>query len=245
MQNYLYVPETDSTNGLMKTYLRKENLPHGFVIHTGFQTAGRGQGTNSWESALNKNLLFSLLLRPQHIELANYFLISQIISVGILRVLQGLVNLEQAKCFSIKWPNDIYWQDKKIGGILIENSLQGKAIQYSICGIGININQHNFISDAPNPISLSQITGEDYDVDYLLNKFTTSILEVHDLSMSVIQKIYHESLYRNKGYHPFKTTKFTFCARIVEVKSDGSLILEDKDKVQTAYYFKEIAFVID
>jgi BirA family biotin operon repressor/biotin-[acetyl-CoA-carboxylase] ligase len=139
----MYLRETRSTNLVLKEMLREYELPEGFVLRTDFQSAGKGQPGNSWESEKGKNLLFSVLLYPQHIAIDQQFILSQLVSVAILRTLNSF-----CAGFSIKWPNDIYFGDKKIGGILIENSLQGSKLNTSIVGIGLNINQKTFRSDA-------------------------------------------------------------------------------------------------
>ncbi len=224
--------------------LQTQDLQHAFVLHTDFQTGGKGLGSNSWESAKGKNLLFSLLLRPQEMRTDNFFIISQVVSLGILYLLRSLPNIANPDYFTIKWPNDIYWKDKKIGGILIENSLQAKYIQTSICGIGLNINQEKFESDAPNPISLKMISGRKYDVKTILHQLLDSIMHVYAQPTDAIRDAYHQYLYRSTGYHLFKSTNFTFCARILQVELDGRLVLEDKDKNTSSYYFKEIEFVV-
>ena len=147
--------------------LLNRTLREGYIVHTDFQTEGKGQRTNSWESAKDKNLLFSLLLKPLHTPISEQFRISQLCSNGIIYVLRNLISTE-TNLFTIKWPNDIYWKNKKLGGILIENNLQGNKIKNSTLGIGLNINQTEFPLDIPNPISLKQITGKDYNITELL-----------------------------------------------------------------------------
>lgn len=242
--NYFYTAETGSTNELLKEMLRDKVLPQGFVVHTDFQSAGKGQGSNAWESAKGKNLLFSLLLRPQQIAASEFFLISQMVSLGILYVLHALTDEENVQYFTIKWPNDIYWKNQKIGGILIENTLQGRNIQTSICGIGLNINQEVFTSEAPNPTSLRHITQQTFDLNRLLVDIKSSILEIGKLSSDDIRQQYKQHLFRNTGYHPFKSSNFTFCARILQIDTDGKLILEDTEKKRLAFYFKEVEFVL-
>ena len=166
------------------------------------------------------------------------------LSLGILYVLRAQTDDENSKHFTIKWPNDIYWKDQKIGGILIENTLQGRSIQTSICGIGLNINQDVFTSDAPNPISLRKITGQTFEIKQLLHEIRSSILGICQLTPDDIRQKYMLHLYRNTGYHPFKTSNFTFYARIIQIDTDGKLILEDTEKQRLKFYFKEVEFVV-
>ena len=240
MKNSLFIKQTLSTNALLWNMLRQETLPEGFVLYTDFQTTGKGQIGNSWESAEGKNLLFSMALFPLQIEPSEQFLISQIVSLAIKKTLDEFTN-----DISIKWPNDIYWNNKKIAGILIENSLQGRKINFSVIGIGINVNQTEFESDAPNPISLQQITGTFQDRDSIMNSIYLNILYLYnDLDKNKIREIYSEALYRKNGIHTFRDENKEFLARLSAVQPDGKLELETVDGEFLGYYFKEVSFII-
>lgn len=236
--------ETDSTNALMKELIWTMDLPEGYVVRTDFQTKGKGQGTNRWESAKGKNLLFSLLLRPVQIPIEEQFLVSQFVSLGIIDSLRNLAP-EQAKGFSIKWPNDIYWYDKKIAGILIENTWQGRKIATSVIGTGLNVNQKQFNSNAPNPVSLLQIFGYKFNRKALLNVIFKAIEGYYlHLDKEVIRSNYHQSLFRKDGFYCYRTGNRIFDAEIMEVASDGRLILKEKTGEISGYYFKEVEFVL-
>ena len=122
------------------------------VVWAEYQTAGRGCGTNQWESERGKNLTFSILIHPKDLPATQQFHISMAISLAICEALEQYIG-----DVSIKWPNDIYWRNGKIGGILIENTLKGSIIMESIIGVGLNVNQRIFKSNAPNPVSMWQI----------------------------------------------------------------------------------------
>ena len=158
--------ETTSTNSYLRQLLFKESLPEGSVVVAQTQTAGRGQIGNVWESETGKNLTFSIVLYPDCIPANRQFLISQITSLSVKETLEAYTN-----DVAVKWPNDIYWKDKKICGMLIENDLSGHNMYCSIIGIGINVNQAVFFSDAPNPVSLCQIIGKEIDKEELLDRF--------------------------------------------------------------------------
>jgi len=240
MENSFYIPQTHSTNDLLKTMAREQQLPEGFVVHTGFQTAGKGQAGNSWESAEGENLLFSMVLYPVRIKVEEQFLISQLVSVAIKGVLD-----KYADNISVKWPNDIYWNDRKLGGILIENSLQSGRIKSTVIGIGINVNQQQFVSNAPNPVSLFQITGKQHNIESLLTNLCESILDHYKkLNPPFIRAAYGELLYRKTGFHAYKTDEESFMAQLVAVHPDGRLQLETEAGERKNFYFKEVQFVI-
>lgn len=240
MQNSFFIQQINSTNDLLKSMLREQQLPEGYVVHTGFQKAGKGQAGNTWESTEDKNLLFSLVLYPLRIKVEEQFLISQLVSVAIKKTLDAYT-----ENISIKWPNDIYWNDKKLGGILIENSLQSGRIKSTVIGIGINVNQQSFVSNAPNPVSLFQITGNEHDVEKLLINIRDNILnEYKSYNPSMIRATYGEILYRNTGFHAYKTENESFFAQLVAVHPDGCLELETETGERKYFYFKEVQFVL-
>lgn len=165
----------DSTSNYLASIA--DESPHGFVVEAEAQTAGRGQRGNSWESEPRMNILMSVLLRPEGIAPSEQFLISQAVSVAIVRVLRHY--LPEVR---IKWPNDIYVGDRKICGILIENSITATKIIHSIVGIGLNVNQREFHSDAPNPVSMFQLTGRNRCTSLLAREVVREILrEVESL----------------------------------------------------------------
>lgn len=229
----IHIAETDSTN----RWLRERGSEGDMVVVADYQTAGKGQGTNSWESERGKNLLFSVLYHPQRIPANRQFHISMAVSLAIADALG-----EHIGDVSIKWPNDIYWRNAKICGILIENRLLGQTIRDSIIGVGVNVNQRHFHSNAPNPVSLWQIHGHETDLELLLQ----SILDKFTLYINKkeIKTQYLHQLYRRKGFHPYADKEGSFMAEIVDVEDDGHLLLCDDNGQQRRYAFKEVSFVI-
>lgn len=227
-----HIDETDSTN----RWLREHGGGVDRVVVAEYQTAGRGQGTNSWEAERGKNLLFSILYHPEGITANRQFQLSMAISLAIADALS-----EQIGDVSIKWPNDIYWRNGKICGILIENRLMGQTIKEAIIGVGINVNQRAFHSDAPNPVSLFQIHGQETDREALLR----DILNRFDQYVGQdIKARYVSMLYRRKGYHPYSDKTGTFMAAFRDVEDDGHLVLSKDDGELCRYAFKEVQFVI-
>lgn len=239
-KNSQYIKQVNSTNIYIRQLLREKDLAEGYTVRTDFQTAGKGQPGNSWESESGKNLLFSVLLFPTTIPIEEQFILSQIVSLAIKSALD-----KYAVGFSIKWPNDIYYQDKKIAGILIENSIQGASLKHSILGVGLNLNQKTFKSDAPNPISLRQIIGKSVARKNILEEILEEIMSLYvSLAKEKIRELYFQQMYRNAGFYPFKADGLTFEAQIVSVENDGKLVLSSRNGEERSFYFKEVAFCI-
>ena len=154
---FIILKQTDSTNRYLISMCeeKQDKLDPFTVVMSDYQTAGKGQRGNSWESEAGANLTFSFVVYPSFIAAKRQFIISQIVSLGIVNALKNY----EKEGFSIKWPNDIYYHDKKICGMLIEVYLDGMDLGRCVCGIGLNVNQDTFHSDAPNPVSLCKIIG--------------------------------------------------------------------------------------
>lgn len=248
--NIITLAEVGSTS----TYLREAlvDAPHGTVVRAVAQTAGRGQRGNSWEAEPGKNLTFSILLRPGGIKAIEQYAISEAVAVAVTDVIRECVeNVVSAEDVKIKWPNDIYYKDMKICGILIENTLLGSNIERSIAGIGINVNQVIFRSDAPNPVSLVNITHRgEYNLEDMLISLTRKILSrVEEIfsnegRIKVAQR-YHELLWRRDGYYPYRLPDGEhFNARIERVAPTGHITLEHTDGTSTTHAFKEVFSVL-
>jgi BirA family biotin operon repressor/biotin-[acetyl-CoA-carboxylase] ligase len=201
-------------------------------LYAGYQTAGRGQTGNSWESEANKNVLCSILLPPNK----NLYFLNIAVSVAIIRLLGGQ--------YTIKWPNDIYWKDKKLAGILLENAIIGNEVKYVIAGIGLNVNQTVFVSNAPNPVSLKQITGKEYNIDQWMKDLFEAINSVLNEPEELVWSEYKTHLYRREGYWPFEDQKGRFEAHIEDVLPTGELVLRDKNGQIHQYGFKQIKYIL-
>ena len=226
----MFIASTNSTNTLLKQLAADDNPPE--FIYAGYQTAGRGQTGNSWESEEGKNLLCSILLPPNK----DLYFLNIAVSVAIIRLIGGQ--------FTIKWPNDIYYYNKKLAGILLENAIVGSEIKYSIAGIGLNVNQMEFISDAPNPVSLKQITGKEYDIDQLMKDLLEAVHTVLNEPEDVIWSEYKAHLYRREGYWPFEDQNGSFEAHIEDILPTGEMVLIDKEGKKRKYHFKQIRYII-
>ena len=226
----MYIKTTNSTSTLLKQMAAEGNPPD--FIYAGYQTAGRGQTGNSWESEEGKNLLCSILLPPDK----NLYFLNIAVGVALLRVI--------GEDFSIKWPNDIYWQDKKAAGILVENAIIGNEIKYSIAGIGLNVNQTEFKSDAPNPVSLKQIRGREYDIESMMNRVLEEVHKVLNEPEQNIWSYYKSHLYRREGWYPYEDKNGVFEAHIEDVLPTGEIVLKDRQGKERNYHFKQIRYIL-
>jgi BirA family biotin operon repressor/biotin-[acetyl-CoA-carboxylase] ligase len=243
-QNLLTLKEVDSTNNFLKNLLSNSKpLPEGTVIMAESQYAGRGQQQNQWHSEPGKNLTFSLLLRPGFLNTQNQFDLTRAISLGVYDALEPLLGGQ----LKIKWPNDIYYGDKKLGGMLIENIVQGSQIKNSVVGIGVNVNQENFPAGAVNATSLKQILHADYDLKVLLSDISRYI-EAYYLNLKAgkidfVRKTYLSRLYWLNELKRFKANEEIFEATIIAVKENGLLIVKNNNGTEAEFSLKEIEFL--
>ena len=255
----MYIRQTDSTNRLLKDMIASadtsaEALSDGFYIVTDYQTAGRGQVGNHWESKDGENLLVSILIRPQGLEVSKQFRLSMIASLSVVEALNGiLLPYTGSKTaapipLTIKWPNDIYYKEKKLGGILIENRLSGKEVSDCIFGLGLNINQTVFESDAPNPISLKQITGREEGVSDVLKTIHTRLDKfkawLSDEHYEELKEKYIERLFRKEGVFEYEDEGGRFKAQFKDIDEMGRLVVVTETGEERAYLFKQIKYII-
>ncbi|MDB5125979.1 MAG: biotin--[acetyl-CoA-carboxylase] ligase [Mucilaginibacter sp.] len=206
------------------------------------QHAGRGQRENTWHAEPGKNLTFSLLLKPGFLSAQQQFDLTRAISLGVYDALYPLLR----DSLKIKWPNDIYYGDKKLGGMLIENILQGSQIKSAIIGIGINVNQVNFPDNATNATSIKNILQRDYELKNILAEICNNI-EVYYLHLKAGRIEYIRNMYLNRLYwlnepRQFKSNGQVFEGRIINVKDNGLLVI-DQNGGEQVYNLKEIEFL--
>lgn len=239
-----YLPQTDSTSLYLRRMCDAGEVPEYTVVVTDRQTAGRGQRGNTWEAEPGMNLTFSLLLAPGFVEANRQFVLSEVVSLAIKDALDAYVD-----GISIKWPNDIYWHDRKIAGILIEHGLQGACLSWTIVGIGLNVNQQVFTSPAPNPVSLRQILGADTNPGTLLTDILRRIHQAYEVLRggaddAPYARRYFDSLFRKHAWATFADHDGPFEGRIVRVEPSGLLVVQRRDGGERAYAFKEIQYVL-
>ena len=240
----LHFDEINSTNVYLYDKMAEKNDISDTVVVAAHQTAGRGMDKNRWESEAGKNLLFSIALKSNFLEAENQFKISQAVSVAIVETLQNIINSDK---FFIKWPNDIYFGDKKLAGMLIQNTIEGRMMGTSIIGIGLNVNQMEFSKDIPNPISLKLITSKSIDLDYLLNLLISGIKNsVESLRFESNQKEINEK-YISKSYRFGIWSDYFHQNQVKQLKITGfdkygRLLLQDKEGAVIVCDVKELQF---
>ncbi|RYZ97512.1 MAG: biotin--[acetyl-CoA-carboxylase] ligase [Sphingobacteriaceae bacterium] len=243
-QNLLTVKQVDSTNNLLKSILSNSKpVPEGTVIMAEEQYAGRGQQQSGWHAEPGKNLTFSILLNPGFVPVSSQFTLNMAVSLGVHNALKPILGNN----LKIKWPNDIYYADKKLGGILIENVVQGSKIKHAIIGIGLNINQVDFPEYLPNPVSVKQILHRDYDLRTILSEICSHVeaayLQLKTGKQVYLHAQYVNNLYRLNEIHNFKSNNTMFAGIIKDVKINGLLVIDKNNGSEFTFDLKEIAFL--
>jgi len=235
------VHTTHSTNDFLKDHLRHNDAKNFTTIWAFHQTAGKGQRGNTWTSEAGKNLTFSILINFKLLKLQSQFLLNQAVSLAMLDVLKELIPQVQ-----IKWPNDIMADEKKLAGILIENTIQGNFIKNSVVGIGLNVNQKEFDDKAPNAIAIIHFLDKEHELEKILIAIQKAIVHrMQQLENENPSQIYQEYLQNLMGWQIFRTYTLpnatSFEAKITGVSQDGKLILENKQQQIHEFAIKEVS----
>jgi BirA family transcriptional regulator, biotin operon repressor / biotin---[acetyl-CoA-carboxylase] ligase len=240
---FIVLNDLDSTNNYANHLISEGQAVNGTAVLAHYQHKGRGQQGNFWESDPGLNMLVSFIFLPVFLPPEKQFYLSKIASLSLAEWL-----LQHVRDVKVKWPNDIYVGDGKVAGMLIETSVMGSNLHSAVAGIGLNLNQLNFNPMLPNPVSLKQLTGIDYNVEDVAQ-------EVWELAMSwyaklergmtdLIDEAYVNNLYRMNVWAQFSKDGQRMKARITGVDAWGQLILEKRSGERIVCAFKEIAFVI-
>ncbi len=246
-EKIIRLQSTQSTNDYLTEKLRNHTITsEGAVVVAIEQTQGKGMDNNTWESEPGKNLTFSFLLKPDFLRADQQFMLSKIVSLGVCDFVKTYVSHQAV---SIKWPNDIYIDNKKIAGILISNSIEGNVLSHSVVGIGININQYKFPDSVHNPVSLSIVLRRELDLEELLTDLLYWLENRYDQLIknewTLINEDYLDSLYRLKEQHLYFYNGGQILASITGVSEYGQLLLITSHQEKLECDFKEIKFIID
>ena len=240
--NIIKLNTVNSTNEFAKELLKKSELPEFTCVIADKQKEGKGQHGNIWHSDKGKNLTFSLIFYPKFLNIDLQFYISKVISLGIVGFLDTI-----HFGFKIKWPNDIYYNNKKLGGILIENSIFKNKIKSCVAGIGLNINQYEFPEYLSDAVSLMNLSSKRYNLNVLIhdlcNEIYKNYLFLIKKEFAVIDTKYNEYLCKFNEIAEYKDVSGIFTGKIIGTEKSGKLIIENTTGAIKKYDFKEIVFL--
>lgn len=243
--NVLRFDEVVSTNEVANSMLKNQEIRPGVIIRTDFQKEGKGQDKNSWESDAKRNLLLSLIINSDYLPPEKQFYLNKIVSLAVSDLLNELF---PKRDICIKWPNDIYVGDKKIAGILINNTIKGSSLEHSVLGIGLNVNQRKFVSDAPNPTSIAILKRKEFDLEKcfirLCDQLNFRCHQLQQFDYDAIDKDYLSRLYRYKKFANYWIDNKKVNARIIGLDQYGKLCLKDKKTNDYCCDLKEVTFII-
>ncbi|HEX2607166.1 MAG TPA: biotin--[acetyl-CoA-carboxylase] ligase [Flavisolibacter sp.] len=222
---FLELPTVDSTNNYAMGMVHAGMAQHGMAVFAGEQTRGRGQRSKVWFSQAGQSISLSIIIRPDALSSSRLFLLSQMAAVAAHRF---FLNYSLSDTF-IKWPNDIFWRDRKAGGILIENSFKGPKWMYAVIGIGLNINQADFPDLDRKAVSLRQITGQNYEPAQLARSLCTYMDAAWKellIDPASIDQAYQQALFRRGARVKFKQDSRIFEALVKGVNENGQLVVQ-------------------
>lgn len=241
--SYHHFTQLDSTNAYLQRKQSECDIRN-WVVSADEQTAGKGMGSNGWESEAGKNLTFSLALDMSFLPAERQFLLSEAVALGLYEALCPLIPKEK---LSIKWPNDVFYENRKLAGILINSTIKANMMDVSIIGIGLNVNQMQFQDWPTHPISLKQITGKDYDLQLLLEQTAAYILiKVEQLksSSTALEQNYLKRLYRYRTWAKYEVDGRKLRLFMMGIDAFGRLMLIDEDNNPYCFDIKEIRFLL-
>jgi BirA family biotin operon repressor/biotin-[acetyl-CoA-carboxylase] ligase len=243
MLKYVHLEQIDSTNAYLQRKQSECDIRN-WVVSADEQTAGKGMGNNGWESEVGKNLTFSLAVDTGFLPAERQFLLSEAVPLGIVEVLDKLLPTEK---FSIKWPNDLYYGNRKLAGILINSTIKANMMDLSIIGIGLNVNQMQFKDWPTQPISLKMITGKHYDLHPLLEQIAAHIIKKVELLKSnptAIEQAYLKRLFRYQTWADYEVDGKALRLFMTGIDAFGRLQLVDEQQTLHCYEIKQIKFLV-
>jgi BirA family biotin operon repressor/biotin-[acetyl-CoA-carboxylase] ligase len=238
---FIILDSVDSTNNYAMAQIHAGTALHGTSYFAYEQFSGKGRRAKTWQSEKGKNIILSIILNTGFLAVYQQFHLNVAISVACIDFFNKYTNNS-----TIKWPNDLYWNDSKAGGLLVENVIRGASWQWAVVGIGININQRNFQNDLPNPVSLSQITGEMYDVVQLAKELHSYVMarfeELKKDGAGNLFSLYNHFLYKRDVQVRLKKDNIVFDTEILGVDDQGQLLT--KDVMERSFSFNEVEWLL-
>lgn len=244
-KNAVFLPETESTNSYAIDLLKKVNLPEGTIVYTSHQTKGKGQRGSAWRSEPASNLTLSLVLKPTFLHLKNQHLLYQVAALACYDTISGLINNSQFD-IKIKWPNDILVNSLKVAGVLIENNLQNNQVNWSIIGVGININQEDF-EGLPKASSVKALTNIVQNLDWVVHSFCIQFERYYLALMAGkfdwIQQAYMSHFYGLNQWMDFEINGVVQNLQIKGISYNGLLLLQTRQNTQLEFDVKELKWL--
>jgi BirA family biotin operon repressor/biotin-[acetyl-CoA-carboxylase] ligase len=241
-QPFIILDTVGSTNNYAMGQVHAQMTKHGTVYFALEQTAGKGQRSKTWKSEPGQNIILSVVINPGKLKPHQTFFLSAAVAVACREFFVKYAGDDA----SIKWPNDLYWSDRKAGGILIENLIRGSDWAYAIVGIGININQTQFPEDVKHGVSLKQITGRPFNCQTLAKELCSLIDKWFELLQTgkeeMILNKYREHLYKRGKQLKLKSNNRVFEAEILDVTEEGKLRVR-AGEVEEEFGVGEIEFI--
>ena len=247
-KNVLFLPEVESTNTYAINLLRNVNAIEGTVIYTNNQTQGKGQRGTVWSSEIAKNITLSVILQPKFLNINQSFYLSKITALACYDVLTELLDASHYD-IKIKWPNDILVNKKKIGGILIENNVNGSHIQHAVIGVGLNVNQQNFGELGDIATSLFNEKNKNYDTSFIMELLCSKLekwyLKLKENKLDLIHSVYLSHLFGlNETVHFIDNSGKSFYAEIINVEENGKLLVRNTDEELLTFDIKEVKMIL-
>jgi BirA family biotin operon repressor/biotin-[acetyl-CoA-carboxylase] ligase len=245
--NFIFLDELESTNNYIANMVRSRQIIQPTIVSADYQTAGRGQRATKWQSFKSQNALFSLFVQWNDLKIEDQFILAMLAALSVCEVLKDMTQLE----VKVKWPNDIYVQKKKIGGILIESELRGTYVVSSIIGIGLNINQVNFDSEV-RATSLKLETGQEHDRYGVIKNVSRTFLSncqscvPTEKAFPAIKKLYLRCLIGlNENVHVMEiATMKMIQIQPLDITASGLLIALDTSGVLRTFEIKELQWIL-
>ncbi|WP_400193646.1 biotin--[acetyl-CoA-carboxylase] ligase [Hymenobacter sp. B81] len=238
-----WLPQCDSTNTVARELIGQNRATEGCTVITDHQRAGRGQRGNVWEAAPGENLTVSVVWRPTFLPAAAQFRLNLAVALAAHDWARELLGPDPA--LRVKWPNDLYYYDQKLGGILIENTLSGAQIHWSVVGLGLNVNQTAF--GVPTATSLACLTGRPYQLAPLASRLLECLeqryLQLRGGHHAALHRDYLARLYRYDEWHSYEVSGRRLAGRIVDVLDSGHLVLEQDNGTTRHFDLQEIRHV--
>ena len=243
MLKYIHLEQIDSTNAYLQRQQAECDIRN-WVVSANEQTAGKGMGSNGWESEVGKNLTFSMAMDMSFLPAERQFLLSEAVALGVVHALDTMLPKEK---LHIKWPNDIFYENHNLAGILINSTIKANMMDVSIIGIGLNVNQVRFQDWPTHPISLKQITGMEYDLEPLLQQVSESVAKETERlkkDVSAVDTEYLQRLYRYRTWANYEVDGKVLRLLMKGIDPFGRLLLIDEKNKTYCFDIKEIKFLI-